>query len=685
MIEHVEHTEIGGVPVFWHGSSRPLTAVLLFRAGRVDEPLHQSGITHLVEHLALFDVGPTTFSYNGFVDALRTGFVTSGTPEEVSGFFSSVCRALRELPTDRLETERGVLLTEEASRPSSYLDELYGIRYGVSGYGVLGWKELGLRRVTAEEVRRWARERFTAENALMWINGDVPADLTLELPAGERVPVPEPHQQVALPLPGYVHSDAPGVALSAVGTRWAATRLTQAVAAARLHDQMRRERGLIYSATGSYDPLTAASVHISLAADSLPEHASDVAHAMLEDLRSIAADGVTEAELDVEVTRMETAFAHPNAEPAILDGYATNVLFDWPILLPHEAIAEAHAVAPADAARVARELLDSLLLVIPRETPLDDLPKIETPSDDPVQGTVMKPLGARLKKRQNKVILGEEGISVVEGATSVTARFGEIVAVVETDEGLAVLAADGDSLSVKPHLLSGGAEIIKALHANVDPDRFVPLSPEAAAYRELELIVDRDLVRRWAVLDELKILREAVGKDEAVLVLAEANRGVTSGLAAVTHRRLLFVNKPLRGGKDPVVVEIDRSELSGIATSASKLKLTTRDGVRVQLEDFVPRERLAQVAASLGGPPPPRGAASALHARPLLLAIAGLLGSFMGGVLFGLALSITSIFDAWLGSGLGPRVQPPIRRWSNWVAVVLGLVGTTIWFTRRVF
>src|SRR4029079_17894115 len=50
----VRETEIDGVLCFFVDMERPLSSAhLLFRTGLADEPLHESGWLHLLEHLAL--------------------------------------------------------------------------------------------------------------------------------------------------------------------------------------------------------------------------------------------------------------------------------------------------------------------------------------------------------------------------------------------------------------------------------------------------------------------------------------------------------------------------------------------------------------------------------------------------------------------------------------------------------
>jgi hypothetical protein len=50
----VESERVDGVPVFWTKSGDEMRAGLMFRAGRADESLARGGITHMIEHLALY-------------------------------------------------------------------------------------------------------------------------------------------------------------------------------------------------------------------------------------------------------------------------------------------------------------------------------------------------------------------------------------------------------------------------------------------------------------------------------------------------------------------------------------------------------------------------------------------------------------------------------------------------------
>jgi hypothetical protein len=82
----VESERVDGVPVFWTKSGDEMLAGPMFRAGRGDESVARGGITHMIEHLALFPLGVQEAGrhYNGQVDAVTTTFLRRGRPEELA-------------------------------------------------------------------------------------------------------------------------------------------------------------------------------------------------------------------------------------------------------------------------------------------------------------------------------------------------------------------------------------------------------------------------------------------------------------------------------------------------------------------------------------------------------------------------------------------------------------------------
>lgn len=120
----VRREELGGIPVFWAEAppGPPFMASAAFRVGRVDEKVPISGITHLVEHLALPARIAGSLQFNGFVDLTTTMFWATGDREPVLGFLDELFATLGNLPLSRIEHERSVLGTEESGRQHNTVD-----------------------------------------------------------------------------------------------------------------------------------------------------------------------------------------------------------------------------------------------------------------------------------------------------------------------------------------------------------------------------------------------------------------------------------------------------------------------------------------------------------------------------------------------------------------------------------
>src|SRR5437016_3134106 len=73
-----------------------------------------------VEPLAMFPIMQSMDAANHFnarVEPLRTRFMATGTPEQVTTFLADVTRHLSHLALDRLENEKKILRTEAANKP----------------------------------------------------------------------------------------------------------------------------------------------------------------------------------------------------------------------------------------------------------------------------------------------------------------------------------------------------------------------------------------------------------------------------------------------------------------------------------------------------------------------------------------------------------------------------------------
>lgn len=595
--------EVGGIPAFFGpvppGSRDAAAAAIIFRVGRADEPLPRFGLTHLVEHLAMFAVGELDYSANALVDDTRTLFYASGEPHEVVDFMRRVCGALRSLPLDRLELEKRVLETESMTAPD-LLARLLSARFGVRGFGISKYRELGLRTATPESVTEWAQQRFTRGNATLWAAGDL-QELEIELPDGSRYPAPEPRPLPALELPAAVSEGEGGVAAGYLVERSFETTLGLGLLAERLHRRLRTERAVSYGVDSSYYPMTGKLAHCTLVADCLDEHAADVAREMLDGLTALAGAGPTEEEVERAKRLSGEAISDPGAVIRRLDVMATDELLGVEPDTVAQLLDDLERTDAAGIAARAAEARDSLLMMVPTG--------VEAPSGlGPWKGLHhARVVGERYTwgrrgKRNGEVIIGPAGITLLprEG-DMLTVRFDECAAVTTTVRGALTFAGtDETTIRLVPAELRGPEDALATIKAALPEWMFVPADEGRAG--EVEEVASAKLSRRLFVENELAALPELLLPGEQVVNLAEATRNWKVGLLALTDRRLLFL---YRGGigKD-VTVEIPRGDAHGVRATgimSKTLHVGTRRVGGEKFESIAPRERAQELSDSLGG------------------------------------------------------------------------------------
>lgn len=468
--------DVDGVPALFANREGPITAGLIFRVGRADETLATAGITHLVEHLALFRQNLSESHHNGATADTYTVFHVTGTETEIAEYLNGVCGALRKLPLDRLEIEKEILRTEAAGRRGGGSRTLRVWRHGAVDHGLPGYDELGTFRLTAAEVQDWARTRFTRENAVLFVTSDhLPAGLDLRLPTGPRLPVPEP--SLALPqLPAFVRGADGEIALDAIVPRSSAASVFTQVAARALFRDLRQEGGFSYVADGDYSPIDGDRVRITLFADALADKQDAVVGAVVDTLTRLRRAEVADADLAAAKSRMVKDYDAPELGAALLPSYAMSLLMGHPVSSPEEARAKIQAVTAAEVREVAQAVWDGALWLVPgrgvdwagpaEALSFPDVPVVE---------------GTRLPRQGDpdvSLILGTDGVSLASPAGVATVRFDDLAAMTTRPDGArSLMANDGFFVAVEPTLHPGlTAEVVAAeIDARVPAQLVVPL------------------------------------------------------------------------------------------------------------------------------------------------------------------------------------------------------------------
>jgi len=453
-VEFAQACVDGDVPVFWTESGDQMTAGLVFRVGRADEVLARGGITHLIEHLALYPLGASArMDYNGQVDAVTTTFMKRGSAQEITDFFTAVCASLRDLPVQRLEAESQVLRTEAEGRSAALSGPLLIERYGAETYGLPACPEFGIGSFQADELRAWTGQHFTRGNAAMWVvGGPPPSVIRLDLPDGPALPAPEPTRSESR-TPGWVNAQVPGVGWSGLVRRSTAAQVYARVLNHRLLRELRHKQGLAYSPSVSYSVRDQDMAHVIAASDGLPEVHAVLVSAFIRELERLEAAGITAEELLSTVEELRSSWNTPQGAGARAIGAARNAIMGRPVSYVAAWRDGLAAVSVADVHEVAREAFDSSVFVLPpkKEPFRAGFTALGVPTGTAVAGRRVRSADYPLDR--SRLIFGEEGVSLVQGEAVHTVHYTQCAALLQwTDGGRELIGRDGVGIRIEPTL-----------------------------------------------------------------------------------------------------------------------------------------------------------------------------------------------------------------------------------------
>ncbi len=616
----MRQTEIDGVPVFVADGPPPLTAGLVFGVGRRDETFVHGGVTHLVEHLVMGALGRTTVEANASVDLAVTEFTATGSPERVADVLRAVCTALADLPTDRLAVDADVLRSERGLPVAPDTAVLLGELYGASGPGLAAMREPALRALTAEQVRAWARQRFVAGNAALWLAGPVPGELSLPLPVG---PVParaawtrrEPTTPAWTELPLEDR-----VALAAELPRTPADAATAGILRTRVEEELRARRGVAYAVELDRVPVDAERAVVVVSSDARPGESAVVARLLWREVQRLADEGPRPDELDHERALLAEHLADPRSDPEEARATARGLVSGAPVPTRPELHAAAERLDAGRVRAVAAALRDAAVLgvALGAEAPAG-LPRLPQWSADRVTGRVFRPARRSAAPRGARLVAGPEGVTsdLGEGRVS-TVRWADAVGLVRSPgEEWTVVGRDGTGVALVAADWRDGAAAVDLARAAVplglqvtddevhDTDGVLLL--RAPGYRVQEAVgTSRDAV---SLVDDGTWTAVAPDGERPAEVRAASLGALTPRATALVLRRghaeLGYVL--YRGGR-----EVDRHRW-GVLDGNPHLLATAigrplHDVARVLADTGAPDDVLARFAGLLGLGAPVAGA-----------------------------------------------------------------------------
>ena len=547
------------MPVFWaHWDHFPQMVKLGFRVGHVDEPLPLRGVSHLIEHLVLSPLGEPAFSLNGRVSAAMTTFEADGTREEALGFVRGLTRRLADLPLDRLEEEKRVLAVEDMGYSPSAGAWMLNMRFGGDTYGRSVQRQIGLRALKGEALAAWRDEWFTRGNLAIWMTGEPPDSLGIELPDGPRRPLPEHRALPQLTLPALSFDGRHEVRLGLVGPESDAFRAAIAIGNRRLYADLCLARGIVYDIDADYEPVGANDVHATLSIGCRAAEAPTVLDALTQTFDDLEANGPADAELEHErelVRRTCLDFQAPLAE---LDGVLRDELHGRPLESNSEWLASVEALTADDCARALTAAWPTALIEVPDSVP-------EPPAGFSRYAATVPPLprpaGPAFAEKAHadcpsgpcEIVVGDGHLFMQpgDGSERWTARW-EDVRAVDAQAGAirVVITRDDRRLEISEWAYENGSALVDALRDRIQESLWIEPSPSV---RDLDAAALRDLTKPERVLSELEDVAAGVVDGSSVLALAYAApaHGTKPALVAVTDRHLTYAARDKHGRKRP--------------------------------------------------------------------------------------------------------------------------------------
>jgi hypothetical protein len=304
--------------------------------------------------------------------------------------------------------------------------------------------------------------------------------------------MPLPQASSVLPtLPAYFTADADGIAFDAVVPRSHTSSLYAVALDRRLHAQVRRELGISYHAHAEYAARDADHAAITAVADALPEHHAKVCRAFVNILVDLARTQLPAEELDATREHLRRLLFDSHNADAWPAGAADRLLSGLPVYTPQETWDRVREVSTAQVHEVGRQVLTTGLAMVPHGQAIGRAGFIAAPtgSASAVEGRSYLPVGAT--KSGRRLVVGDEGLSIVESLSIATVRYADCVAMLAWPDGARLLfAPDAVTVRLEPALWAMPGAVLASIDAAVrertlqlparDPGS-IPQPPEPAA------------------------------------------------------------------------------------------------------------------------------------------------------------------------------------------------------------
>jgi Predicted Zn-dependent peptidases len=315
---------------------RSATLGFFFRVGSRNEPDELNGISHFIEHTVFkgtsrrssLEIAIEQDRLGGNLDAFttheETGFAIKVIDDQLPAAFDLIADMLTDPRFDEtdLESEQRVIIEEMKmtdDSPEEFLGEVFYREFFPGhplGMSIAGTPET-VRSFSHELTRKYHEETFNASNLIIAAAGNIDHQALVDLvTANERFSneltvtqnltrQPKPAAPIVIEQKTDLEQAHLIIALPFVDARderrYAADVLSNVIGggtSSRLWQKIREERGLAYSVGASAGMFNDCGIFSVFAATS-PEQVGEVVDIVVDELRSIVKDGITEAELQL--------------------------------------------------------------------------------------------------------------------------------------------------------------------------------------------------------------------------------------------------------------------------------------------------------------------------------------------------------------------------------------------------
>ena len=347
MTAQIIHTEDhNGIPVMWSDIRSTYSGALILGIGIQDEPVRLGGVTHLLEHLVMNQVGKVLINHNATTNDVSLAFYAQGPERLVADFLhrvaESIC-SLESLTYAAVHAEAAHIAAEMADANERTGTGPLLEQYGAATLGLLDLGAPAHRSLTREDAISWGRTWLHAGNAVLTFSGPVPADLDVVLPPAADTPERPEISRLPYRRTGWVGGGRVPLAVSLdIGSEDRAVKfVTSLVIERALFEDLRERRHLVYSVDGHVGLVSHETSALTHVMDPQPDDILATAEAALDVLRGLAADGPPQELLD----RIVEEWRNLEEDSDTLYGFVVSAASRWvrdgvePLGIDHEPMA----------------------------------------------------------------------------------------------------------------------------------------------------------------------------------------------------------------------------------------------------------------------------------------------------------------------------------------------------------